>query len=193
MNKINTETLGLIKEFEGLELSAYKDPVGIWTIGYGHTAAAGLPHPKAGMKLTEKEATDLLLRDLTIYENAVRTQVKVPLNDNQYGSLVSFTYNVGPGNFAKSTLLKKLNAKDYTGAANEFAKWNKAKGKVLNGLTRRRAAEKKLFLTRVSSVPVQEPKPNPVSVPSITPKPSVAPSVGILGHILNLLSKLFRR
>lgn len=153
MNKINKETLDLIKSFEGLELKAYKDAVGVWTIGYGHTAAAGLPNPKSGMTITSQEAENLLLNDLKKYEAPVRNSVKVPLNDNQYGALVSFTYNVGEGNFKKSTLLKKVNARDFEGAAKEFAKWNKAGGKVLKGLTRRRAAEAELFLKSGISQP----------------------------------------
>lgn len=174
MNAINKDTLKLIKEFEGLELEAYKDAVGVWTIGYGHTAAAGQPHPKKGMVVTAQEAEKLLLQDLTVYENAVRKGVKVPINDNQYGALVSFTYNLGPGNFQKSTLLKKVNNKDFAGAALEFAKWNKAGGKVLNGLTRRRAAEAALFRKPVLSVVQSDPVVPKVEEPKVPSKP-VAP------------------
>lgn len=180
MNKINKEALELIKSFEGLELTAYKDAVGVWTIGYGHTAMAGAPAPKAGMKLTVKEAEDLLLRDLIKYEQPVRNYVTVPLNDNQYGALVSFCYNLGGGNLKQSTLLKRVNAKDFAGAAKEFAKWNKAGGKVLKGLTRRRAAEAALFIKpplKATQSPVEKPKDVPSVIPSETPKPSVQPSV----------------
>jgi lysozyme len=171
--KINKETLELIKDFEGLELKAYKDAVGVWTIGYGHTAAAGNPKPVSGMVITAKQAEDLLLKDMVKYENAVKKYVKVPLNDNQYGALVSFTYNLGEGNFSKSTLLKKVNAKDFAGAANEFAKWNKAGGKVLNGLTRRRAAEAALFKKAGNGVSV--------SIPVVVDDPGVkAPIDGLI-------------
>lgn len=143
---LNKQSLDLIKSFEGLRLEAYKDVVGVWTIGYGHTSMAGPPTVKAGMKITEQEATDLLISDLKKYEEMVKRNVKVDLNENQYGALVSFTYNLGEGNLRSSTLLKKINAKDFLGASNEFIKWNKAGGQVLKGLTRRRNAEKALFL-----------------------------------------------
>jgi lysozyme len=190
--KINKETLNLIKEFEGCELKAYKDAVGVWTIGYGHTAAAGNPKPVSGMVITAKQAEDLLLKDLVKYENAVKKYVKVPLTDNQYGALVSFTYNLGEGNFSKSTLLKKVNAKDFAGAANEFAKWNKAGGKVLNGLTRRRAAEAALFKrpgngTSVSLVTVDDPGTGKPANDVVTPAP-----VSFWASLVQLLLKLFR-
>lgn len=159
---INEESLELIKSFEGLELEAYADPVGVLTIGYGHTNAAGPPKVYRGQKITAKEAEEILLNDLKSYEASVQKAVKVLLNANQYGALVSFTYNLGAGNLQKSTLLRKLNAKDYHGAADEFLKWNKAGGKTLRGLTRRREAERALFLkealVEAPSTPVEEPK-----------------------------------
>lgn len=143
---ITKEALELIKKSEGLRLYAYLDAVGIWTIGYGHTSAAGNPKVYKGMRITAQEAEDILLADLKrVYIPAVTKNVSVPLNPNQLGALVSFVYNVGEGNFKKSTLLKKLNKADYKGAAAEFLKWNKAGGKVLKGLVTRRAAEKALF------------------------------------------------
>jgi lysozyme len=191
--KINKETLELIKDFEGLELKAYKDAVGVWTIGYGHTAAAGNPKPVSGMVITAKQAEDLLLKDMVKYENAVKKYVKVPLNDNQYGALVSFTYNLGEGNFSKSTLLKKVNAKDFAGAANEFAKWNKAGGKVLNGLTRRRAAEAALFKKAGNGVSV--------SIPVVVDDPGVKapidglipPRKSLIQIILEFFASVFRK
>lgn len=145
---INKEALDLIKRFEGFRSKAYLDPVNVLTIGYGHTNLSGYP-PKItpSSTISEAEASKLLERVLEdVYEKAVDRNVKVPLNENQRGALVSFTYNLGEGNLKKSTLLKKLNAKDYAGAAAEFPKWNKAGGKVLKGLVRRREAEQKLFL-----------------------------------------------
>lgn len=144
--ELNNETINLIKSFEGWRANAYKDAVGIWTIGYGHTAMAGPPAPKSGMSITREEGENLLRKDLRKYQKAVDSMINVPLNDNQYGALVSFTYNVGPGNLRTSTLRKKLNRGDYEGAVSEFRKWVKAGGKTLRGLQRRRKAERILFL-----------------------------------------------
>ena len=139
-----TPALDLIGEFEGLRLKAYKDPVGIWTIGFGTTDGV-----TPGMTITKRKAEELLLDDiLTQRIPAIRGRVKVPLSNNEICALVSFTYNVGNGAFAKSTLLRRLNAKEPRSAvADEFLKWNKARGWVLAGLTRRRKAERLLFLT----------------------------------------------
>lgn len=144
MRTINEEGLKLIKEFEGLRLEAYLDVVGIPTIGYGSTHGV-----KLGDKITEEEAESLLKEDLKIYEDVVERLVKVPLTDNQFSALVSFTYNLGQGNLASSTLLKLLNKGEYTQAADQFLRWNKAGGKVYKGLTRRREAERELFLRQV--------------------------------------------
>ena len=142
---INVASLNLIKSFEGCKLTAYLCPANVPTIGWGHTKT--VTKADVGKKtITQSEADALLLSDLVTYENAVKRLVKVPLSENQYGALVSFTYNLGQGNLANSTLLKKLNAKDYKGAADEFSKWTKVGGKTLNGLVRRRAAERALFL-----------------------------------------------
>lgn len=176
---INAAALNLIKGFESKELKAYRDAVGIWTIGYGHTAMAGPPSPKAGMTITSAEADALLLKDLGKYEAPVKKLVKVPLNENQYGALTSLVFNIGEGNFAKSTLLKKLNAGNYAAVPAELMKWNKAKGKVLAGLTRRRKAEGQLFTKPVSARPKPVPapaKPAPVPVEPIVPKPAPTPA-----------------
>jgi lysozyme len=185
---INKEALALIKSFEGLMLKAYQDPVGIWTIGYGHTAAAGLPHPKAGMTVTARSAEALLIKDLQKYENAVKQAVKVPMSDNQFGALVSLCYNIGPGNFAKSTLVRKLNAGDVIGAANQFDVWVNADGKKLPGLVRRRAAEKALF-RKASGVVVQRQVDDPGIPDSEVPQ---SKSGGILGAIMSFLMYLFK-
>lgn len=100
MRQINQEGLDKIKGFEGLQLSAYQDVVGVWTIGYGHTKAAGDPIPARGMKITADRAEAILRADLGQYEQAVEQAVKVPLSDNQFAALVSFCFNVGPGAFA---------------------------------------------------------------------------------------------
>lgn len=186
---INKETLELIKLEEGLRLNAYPDPVGVWTIGYGHTANAGPPAPKKGMKITAAEAERILLSDLKKFEGFVNQYVKVPLNENQYGALVSLCFNIGPGNFSKSTLLRKLNAKDYKGAAEQFLVWNKGtvKGKkvTLPGLVKRRKNERALFLKVTSKA---SPTPSPAS--PIASKPSVEQK-NIFQLLGELLSKLF--
>lgn len=145
---INSDGLTIIKHFEGLELRAYQDSVGVWTIGYGHTAAAGPPSVSAGQTITEAEAESILKKDLELFENGVRDLVKVPVNSDQFSALVSFSFNVGLGALADSTLLRKLNAGDYQGAADEFPRWVKAGGQTLPGLVRRRDAERALFLSQ---------------------------------------------
>jgi len=140
---ISNKGVNLIKEFEGLELKAYKDSVGVLTIGYGSTG----PHVTVGMTITESQAEVLLKKDLSRFEKGVDDLVTVPLNQNQFDALVSFSFNLGLGNLKSSTLLRKLNSLDYIGAANEIPRWDKAGGKILKGLTRRRLAEKELFLS----------------------------------------------
>lgn len=139
--KISQNGLDLIKSFEGLELKAYKDSVGVLTVGWGSTGS----HVKPGMVITKEQAETLIKQDVSRFEKGISDLVKVPLTQNQFDALVSFSFNLGLGNLKSSTLLKKLNASDYSGAANEFLRWNKAAGKVLNGLTRRRQAEKDMF------------------------------------------------
>lgn len=141
--KISQKGIDLIKSFEGLELKAYKDSVGVTTIGYGSTGS----HVSIGMTITKEQSEQLLKKDLERFEKGVSDLVKVPLNQNQFDALVSFAFNLGLGNLKSSTLLKKLNASDYIGASKEFERWNRAGGKVLNGLTRRRIAERDLFLS----------------------------------------------
>ena len=145
--RLGSKGLELIKSFEGFYSKPYLDPIGIPTIGYGATYYPD--KRKVTMKdkpLTEKEASDLLRVMMTNYENDVKRLVKRELNQNQFDALVSFTYNLGGASLGKSTLLKKVNANpcDKT-IKDEFLKWNKAGGKVLNGLTRRRNAEAELY------------------------------------------------
>lgn len=139
--------INLIKQFEGCRLTAYQDSVGVWTIGYGWTQPVDGKTVGKGMTITQQKADDLLKQGVVQYESGVSTLVKVQLNQNQFDALVDFAYNLGVNALKGSTLLKKLNAGDYAGAANEFTKWNKAGGKELAGLTRRREAEKSLFLS----------------------------------------------
>lgn len=137
--------IDLIKQFEGCRLTAYKCPSGVYTIGYGHTKGV-----TKGQKISQERANSLLGQDIKEYENAVNRLISAPLNQNQFDALVSFCFNCGVGAFKTSTLRKKLNAKDYQGAANEFPRWNKGGGKVLKGLVKRRAAEQKLFNTPIT-------------------------------------------
>lgn len=133
----------LIKEFEGFEPLPYKDAVGKLTVGYGHLIRAGEVFPTTG--LTEAEATELLCKDLKDAEACVDAWVDAPLESYQFDALCSFVFNLGCQRLKTSTLLKKLNREDYKGAAAEFDKWVMAGGKKLNGLVRRRAAERALF------------------------------------------------
>lgn len=139
--KVSSAGINLIKEFEGVRLKSYKCPAGVWTVGVGHTSAAGPPKVGPGMEITNAQAMKILAQDLGQFENGIDTMVKVPLTQNQFDALVSFTYNVGLGAFQKSTLLKKLNAGQYDAVPAELMKWTKAGGKELPGLVRRRRAE----------------------------------------------------
>jgi lysozyme len=166
VREINQVGLELIKGFEGIpdgdpttvKIDPYLDPVGIWTIGWGHAISVGgrflrgKENRKAARDLypggiTLEQAEELLRGDLLDTCRDVAALAKVPLTENQFAALVSFAFNCGSGNLAKSTLLKKLNQADHAGAAAEFPRWNKAGGKVLAGLTRRREAEAALFRT----------------------------------------------
>ncbi|MGK7951398.1 MAG: lysozyme [Xenococcaceae cyanobacterium] len=139
---ISQAGINLIKRWEGFRSNAYLCPGNVWTIGYGHTATV-----KPGMCINQVEAEELLKSDLRRFENAISNLVKVPLTQAQFDALTSFTFNVGIAAFGKSTLRKKLNRKDYSGAANEFSRWVHANGKRLPGLVSRRQEERKLFLS----------------------------------------------
>lgn len=141
---ISPQGLALIKRFEGLHLKAYVDPVGIPTIGYGTIVANGRP-VKIGMKITEAQAEEFLYADLQRFERYVDEYVNVPLSQEKYDAVLSFVYNLGPTNFRKSTLLRLINAKKFAEAQPQFLRWNRAGGRVLKGLTRRRLAEAALF------------------------------------------------
>lgn len=140
--RISQSGIDLIKEFEGCVLYVYKDAVGLPTIGIGHLIKSG----EKFTTITMQEAEDLLRSDIKIFEDALNKSIKVPVTQNQFDAMLSLAFNIGYGAFNKSTLLKKVNANDFSGAANEFRKWNKAGGRVLPGLIRRRTAEQKLFM-----------------------------------------------
>lgn len=142
---ISENGLELIKDFEGCKLTAYQDSVGVWTIGYGHTL-----NVKLGDIITDRTATVLLIEDLRSVELTLNMQVEPELSQNQYDALCSFIFNLGTHAFHGSTLLKKLNRADFVAAADEILKWDKAGGVPLTGLTRRREAERTLFLKEKS-------------------------------------------
>lgn len=137
--------LQLIREAEGLRLKAYRDSVGVATIGYGHTGRMSPPPVFANTSITRAEAEAYLLSDVKACEEIVRRNVAVPLTQGQFDALVSWVFNLGEGNLRVSTLLRKLNAGDYKGAAKEFERWVYAGEKVLPGLVTRRQAERELF------------------------------------------------
>jgi len=136
--------IDLIKAHEGFRTKAYLDPGSQdgkpWTIGYGHTKGV-----KEGDIITKAQATEFLRQDVKEAESHVNKKVTVPLNQGQFNALVSFVFNVGRGAFSRSTMLRKLNASDYAGAANEFKRWNKNDGRIMEGLIKRRADERACF------------------------------------------------
>jgi lysozyme len=138
--KISKNGLDLIKHFEGCELEAYKCPAGVWTIGYGHIKTA-----VEGMTITQHQADEMLIEEMNEYEGYINNSVRVDLTQNQFDAMVSWVYNLGSGNLNTSTLLKVLNSGDYAGVPEQMLRWNKAGGRVLEGLTRRRQAEADLF------------------------------------------------
>lgn len=138
---LSQKGIDLIKGFEGLRLTSYRDPGGVLTIGYGHTGS----DVRSGQTISKARAEELLRHDTGWAQEAVRSAVRVPLSSGQFDALTSFTFNLGAGALRSSTLLKKLNAHDYAGAQKEFGKWVHAGGEVLAGLVRRRVAEAKMF------------------------------------------------
>lgn len=136
---------GTVSYFEGKENKAYVDPVGIVTICYGETKGV-----KKGDYKTDEQCLESLASELVEHERGMLKVVRVPLSTKEQAAYLSFTYNLGVKAFTNSTLLKKLNSGDRVGACNELLRWNKANGKVLNGLTKRRQEENKLCLEGVN-------------------------------------------
>lgn len=171
--KTSDRGVDLIKQHEGLRLTAYPDAGYGWargTIGYGHTSAAGSPEVTRGMRITAAEAEAILRRDLGKFERAVSSMVHVALTQAQFDALVSLAFNIGPGALEKSTLLRLLNRSDYQGAADQFERWNKSAGKVLSGLVKRRTAERTLFLDGSA-----RPAPKPAA-PNVRLSPNQPPA-----------------
>jgi lysozyme len=195
--RINAAGLSLVKGFESLRLTAYRDTGGVPTIGWGHTKGVRL-----GQVITEAQASDFLMDDLEEAESAIIRFVSVPLNDNQFAALVSFAFNCGTDAFRKSTLCKKLNAGDYAAVPGQLALWVNDNGEKLNGLVRRRKAEADLWNTPfVASQPKPVPAPPPapidanktagVPVPPRMPEPAPEPvsggktvAAGVLGILV---------
>ncbi len=146
--KVSDKCINMIKHHEGFVRKPYQDPIGLWTVGVGHLIGDGKKLPKEWNKeFTDEEVDNILCEDLERFEIGIQRLTKVSLTQSQFDALVSFSFNVGLGNFQSSTLRSKLNRGDYEGASNEFPKWRKAGGKILKGLVRRRADEKALFLS----------------------------------------------
>ena len=143
--KLSQRGIDLIKQFEGYSSKAYPDPAtggAPWTIGYGTTKGV-----KPGMVITAQQAEKMLRDAVAKFESGVSSLVTAPTTQGQFDAMVSLAYNIGLGNFGKSTLLKKHNARCYTCAADQFRVWNRANGKVMNGLTKRRAAERQVYMS----------------------------------------------
>ncbi|MBS1800266.1 MAG: lysozyme [Acidobacteria bacterium] len=133
--------LALTKQFEGCVLTAYQDQVGVWTIGYGHTGT----DVKQGLTITEDQASILLAADVAWALTCVNKFVTSNINQNQFDAMVDFVFNLGCASLGQSTLLRLVNAGDFSDAAPQFLRWNRAGGKVVAGLTKRRQAEMNLF------------------------------------------------
>ena len=144
---VSNKGVDLICEFEGKRLAAYDDGVGVWTIGFGTIKYPNGVRVKKGDTCTLDQAKEYMRHDLIEFEHTVNSSVKVPLNQNQFDALVSLAYNIGSNAFKSSTLVKKLNAGDYQGAADQFNVWINAGGKRMQGLVNRRDREKLLFLS----------------------------------------------
>lgn len=176
------EGLALIRRLEGFRSEAYRDAVGVWTIGYGHTSMAGPPAVTAGLRITAEEGAAILARDVEAVAQGVRKAVTVELSDNQFSALVSFAYNVGLGAFRASSVLKTVNAGAFADVPARLALWVKAGGKTLPGLVRRRALEGELFAAAT-----------PGTVAAAPPEPPARAAHAARGSVLTLIARLLRR
>lgn len=182
--QVNAETIEHVEKWEGFKASAYPDPGSRdgkpVTLGFGQTRRNGKPI-QLGETITREEAREWLVKELNRVGLVVDAAVKVPLTDNQFGALVSFTYNVGDGAFKSSTLLKKLNAGDYASVPAQLARWSKNDGKTMQGLVNRRAAEAGLWAKGafVSSAPV-EAQPGNAFADLVKPE-NLASAGGLIG------------
>jgi GH24 family phage-related lysozyme (muramidase) len=182
--KMTKAGLDLIKQWEGFRAKAYKCPAGVLTIFYGHTSMAGPPKVTPGMTGTKAEGERVLLNDLKVYEAGVRSAINVELTPNQYSACVSLCYNIGVGAFKRSSVARFCNRRQWKNAADAFALWNKAGGRVLPGLVRRRAAEAALFAKNgTAREPVRpivdEPKGKPMVMSTTNVAAGVTAAAGI--------------
>ena len=185
--KTSKAGLDLIRKWEGCRLTAYRDSVGVLTIGYGLTSAAGIIRVTEGLAITQKQADDYLVAALAKYEDAVSKAISRTMTQAQFDAFVSLCYNIGPGAFAGSTAVKRFNAGDIAGAADAILMWNKAGGKVLKGLENRRADERAMFLTPAKeAMPI--PFPQPEATPSPMPKPGGLIAKWVMGIVAALLA-----
>ncbi len=145
MRTVSPEAIDLVKHFEGCQLESYEDEVGVWTVGWGHTADEGTPLPGYKVTITQAEADAALAKDLQRHAGVVEKLLDEDVNDNMFGALVSFAFNVGDDNLRRSTLLNRVNTRRFQDALVEFPKWDHAGGRVLRGLLRRRLSEANLF------------------------------------------------
>lgn len=186
--KINARGLKLIRRFEGFRAAAYRDAVGVWTIGYGHTSRAGAPRVGPGMKITRAQGEKILARDVEKFAAQIRPLIKVPLNENQFSALVSFAYNVGVGGFRGSSVLRVVNRRRFDLVPQRLSLWVKAGGRVLPGLVRRRAAEGVLFSRPAGR---QHPTTNTAPVeptPGKSPHKSTTNIATLMGALAGLIS-----
>lgn len=185
--KTSRTGIDLIKRWEGCRLTAYPDPGtggDPWTIGYGLTSAAGIITVKKGLTITQQQADDYLVQSLVKYEAAVSKALTRSATQPQFDAMVSLCYNIGPGAFAGSSVVRRFNSGDIPGAADAFLMWNKAGGKVLPGLEARRADERKLFLKPAAVEPAKPVAPVPAP-PAPTPPPAPAsPAASLAGWVL---------
>lgn len=178
--RVNKATINLIKEFEGYRPEAYLDPVGVCTIGYGTTAMAGVGIvPVIGMAITHEEAEWYLEQAVDKFAGMIWPLFVVEPNENEFGAFVSLAYNIGPTAFRKSSAIRHFNNNDKERAAKSILLWNKAGGKVLSGLVRRREAEKQLFLTDV---------PEAAELPPAIVKKEIALNAALVGGMLASLA-----
>lgn len=182
--KTSQAGLDLIKRWEGCRLKSYQDSVGVWTIGYGLTTAAGIVPVTAGMTITQRQADAYLEQALVKYETAVERALKRKPTQAQFDAMVSLCYNIGPGAFAGSSVVRRFNEGNIAGAADAFLMWTKAGGRELQGLVNRRKDERKLFLT-ASTIASDVPPPPDVEPPTDAP-PATGNSAAavIIGGIL---------
>lgn len=163
--RMTEEGLALIREWEGFRGRAYRDAVGIWTIGFGHTSMAGAPEVSPGLEISHAQAEKILAHDVETFARGVASAVTATLSDNEFSALVSFAYNVGLGNFRSSSVLKALNAGDRAAVPRRLQLWVKAGGRTLPGMVKRRAAEAALFL-KTDDATVRAPVETPAGKPA---------------------------